>query len=373
MVWKMQISIISFPIFLIVFFFTDTILATTSTIQTFNNVKWSDWDGRQVCYPSEFIQPKTISEVVNIVKNANANNQQVKVVGSGHSFSPITLTSADRSNAILLNLDYLNELISVQAQNVTVQAGIRVHDLNTKLLAKGYALENTGAIAMQSVAGATQTGTHGTGKNLGSMSTQILHFKLLLSNGTIINVDSNHNSDIFYAGRVGLGSLGIMLETTLTIVPKFKLKRTAMPYSLKQLLIDLPNLYDKYERMQWYYTPYTDNATLLLRERVPLDTPIIPCWPKSLVEMQNLKQNVTCIDWSFKALCHEADDKIKYTEMEYFVNYADADIVIKKFIAYQASVKDTIGTTCHKESTKCNLFTGVRYAKKRFKLDVTNV
>ena len=59
-------------------------------------------------------------------------------------------------------------------------------------------------------------------------------------------------------------------------------------------------------------TPYTDNATLLLRERVPLDTPIIPCWPKSLVEMQNLKQNVTCIDWSFKALCHEADDKIKY-------------------------------------------------------------
>ena len=252
MVWKMQISIISFPIFLIVFFFTDTILATTSTIQTINNVKWSDWDGRQICYPSEFIQPKTISEVVNIVKNANANNQQVKVVGSGHSFSPITLTSADRSNAILLNLDYLNELISVQAQNVTVQAGIRVHDLNTKLLAKGYALENTGAIAMQSVAGATQTGTHGTGKNLGSMSTQILHFKLLLSNGTIINVDSNHNSDIFYAGRVGLGSLGIMLETTLTIVPKFKLKRTAMPYSLKQLLIDLPNLYDKYERMQWY-------------------------------------------------------------------------------------------------------------------------
>ena len=111
-------------------------------------------------------------------------------------------------------------------------------------------------------------------------------------------------------------------------------------------------------------TPYTDNATLLLRERVPLDTPIIPCWPKSLVEMQNLKQNVTCIDWSFKALCHEADDKIKYTEMEYFVNFENADIVIKNFIAYQESVKDTIGTTCHKESTKCNLFTGVRYAKK---------
>ena len=43
-----------------------------------------------------------------------------------------------------------------------------------------------------------------------------------------------------------------MQKKTGAIQNKFKLKRTAMPYSLKQLLIDLPNLYDKYERMQWY-------------------------------------------------------------------------------------------------------------------------
>ena len=75
------------------------------------------------------------------------------------------------------------------------------------------------------------------------MSTQILQFKLLLANGTLITVNSNTYSNIFYAGRVGLGALGIILETTLKIVPKFKLKRTAMPYSLKQLLLDLPTLY----------------------------------------------------------------------------------------------------------------------------------
>ena len=255
-------------------------------------------------------------------------------------------------------------MIEISTSAVTVQSGIRIYELNSALLKHGYALENTGAIARQSVAGATQTGTHGTGKNLGSMSTQILQFKLLLANGTVVVANSSQNLDIFYAGRVGLGSLGIMLETTLKIVPKFKLKRTAMPYSLKQLLLDLPNLYEKYDRMQWYYTPFTDNATLLLREEVPIDTPIVPCWPKTLLEIRNLDTNVTCIDWSFKALCHEADDKIKYTEMEYFVDLDHADQVVKEFMEYQLGLKDTAGMKCHKESNRCNLFTGVRYAQK---------
>lgn len=340
------------------------LLPSSSSTASALNTEWTDWDGRQICYPSKYLQPKTEAEVVNIVKEASANNQQVKVVGSGHSFSSITLTSNDRPSAILLNLDNLNKVIEVSSKSVTVQSGIRVYELNSALLKRGYALENTGAIARQSVAGATQTGTHGTGKNLGSMSTQILQFKLLLANGTLISVNSNKNSDIFYAGRVGLGALGIMLETTLRIVPRFKLKRTAMPYSLKQLLVDLPMLYEKYERLQWYYTPFTDNATLLLRELVPIDTPIIPCWPKTLLEIRNLDSNITCIDWSFKALCHEADDKIKYTEMEYFVDLDQADTVVKQFMEYQLALKDTAGMKCHMEAHRCNLFTGLRYAQK---------
>ena len=70
-----------------------------------SNMEWSDWDGRQVCYPSKYLQPKTEAEIVSVVRKANENGNQIKVVGSGHSFSSITLTSNDRPNAILLNLD----------------------------------------------------------------------------------------------------------------------------------------------------------------------------------------------------------------------------------------------------------------------------
>lgn len=108
----------------------------------------------------------------------------------------------------------------------------------------------------------------------------------------------------------------------------------------------------RFDRVQWYYTPYDTynaSATLLIRERVPVSTEIEPCWPgrvdgrralavsgggevaelatvdEDQVQVQAQAQrdaaaSSVCVDWSFKALCHEADDATIYTEMEIFVN-----------------------------------------------------
>jgi FAD/FMN-containing dehydrogenase len=106
--------------------------------------------------------------------------------------------------ALLLNLDNLSKVLELPAvgdpnPTVLVEAGIRIHELNDVLLAAGFALENMGAIAVQSVAGATQTGTHGTGKGLGSMSSQLVAMTLLLSNGTILNVSATESAHVFDA------------------------------------------------------------------------------------------------------------------------------------------------------------------------------
>ena len=54
-------------------------------------------------------------------------NETVKVVGSGHSWSPLGLTPS-----IMLNLDRFNKVIDIDAAQklVTVQAGIRIRDLS---------------------------------------------------------------------------------------------------------------------------------------------------------------------------------------------------------------------------------------------------
>ncbi len=324
--------------------------------------EWSDWDKRQTCSPDAYQQPVSVADVVAAVSSARTSGSQVKVVGAGHSFSACTLTDAGR-RSIMLNLDRLDSVLSWPSANSTtvrVEAGIRVHALNALLLGRGWALPNVGAIAQQSVAGATQTGTHGTGRNLGSMSTQIRAMKLVLANGSIVETSPTQRPELFAAARVGVGALGVVVEVELAVVPKFKLRRVLIPYDLDDLLKDLPQLNEKYERLQWYYTPYTKNASLLLRVPVPIDTPITGCWPGDLSALAAEQNQSECVDWSFKALCHEADDATLYTEMEYFVDAKHAPALVADFRAFQESVRGEANCTA---DTQCSLFTGLRYAK----------
>ena len=333
------------------------------------NGTFTDWDKRQTCTPSNGIhQPSTVEELRQIVTVAEIMSTQIKTVGSGHSFSQITLTDDGRTNgSIILNLDNLNKVLKLPTPDdltVTVEAGIRVHDLNAQLLVAGYALTNTGAIAIQSIAGATQTGTHGTGVDLGSMSSTITSLDLLLANGTVATTSITENPNLFKAVRVGLGALGIVVRVTLQVVPKFKLHRVAMPYPLDQLMVDLPRLKQDYARLQWYWTPYTNNATLLLRIPVDVDAPIVPCWPGDVELSAITGKNVTCTDWSFKALCHEADDAVLYTEMEMFVDQKHCANLVQEFQTFQRSVRNQSQCAGTPPKTgRCSLFTGVRYGK----------
>eukprot|EP00450_Noctiluca_scintillans_P006493 CAMPEP_0194494894 /NCGR_PEP_ID=MMETSP0253-20130528/12655_1 /TAXON_ID=2966 /ORGANISM="Noctiluca scintillans" /LENGTH=472 /DNA_ID=CAMNT_0039336071 /DNA_START=34 /DNA_END=1452 /DNA_ORIENTATION=- len=350
-------------------------LSSSHFLNHYSEVVWTDWDQRQVCHPAAVVQPDSLPQLVDLVVDAASQGLQVKVTGAGHSFSQITLTDPDfDGRAYMVNLDKLNSVIefpSPDDMTVLVEAGIRVHELNAALLAAapGYALVNTGAIAMQSVAGATQTGTHGTGRELGSMSSQLVGLTLLLANGTMVDLSATQHPEVFDAARVGLGALGIVVRARLSVVPAFKMKRVAMPYDLDQLLVDLPALNQQYERLQWYWTPYTVHATLLLRIPVPIDTDVTGCWPGDVQRSQELGINVTCIDWSFKTLCHEADDATKYTEMEYFVPRENATAFVQDFRAFQASVEDQ--SECKQDSTlkgvgatpECSLFAGIRYGK----------
>jgi len=129
-------------------------------------------------------------------------------------------------------------------------------------------------------------------------------------------------------------------------------------YDLDQLLNELPVLIDKYDRLQWYYTTYTQNATLLLR--LETDEPITTgCWPSNIhSSISNNDNDITsCVDVSYKAMTSPHDDSVKYTEMEYFVPVAFSMSAIQEFISFQESVRHL-----HNESVE--LFTGVRYVKQ---------
>jgi L-gulono-1,4-lactone dehydrogenase len=384
-------------------------------------LEWRNWDQLQVCSPQGFTRPSTEAEVARIVTTAASKGNHVRLVGAGHSFSPICLT-----NGVMIQLDGMQQPLSVKPFNpsrpwtpgnasvpasgdalVTVQAGMRVYQLNAYLESKGLALPNTGAIAQQSVAGATATSTHGTGRDLGSMATAIAGMRLILANGSSLDVDGvSQRPDIFKAARVSLGAFGVVIRVTVHSVPLFKLRRVSTPYLLDDLLPWVyPTVFQQQPRMQWYYTPYTNNATLLLREEVPWDTPITGCWNSSDLEIAwrdpvnapQLREQVDpslvevssgpfgyavgshpaippprwvgsfpspagpsaeCVDVSYKTLTHSTDDYDLYEEMEIFVPTEVSQTFIQDFLAFQNANSPPPNESAW---APYSLFTGMRY------------
>jgi len=338
------------------------LLVGVSTLINGEGLTWANWDEQQVCQPLTYDQPASESEIIDIVLDAAARGVHVKVVGAGHSFSAIALT-----NGRMISLDRYDAVVALDRENrqVTVQAGMRLHVLNEYLQSVGLALTNLGAISLQSAAGVTATSTHGTG-NTGSMATTITAFTLIIANGTVMSVTPSTYPDVFAAGRVSLGALGILSTITFQCVDAFKLQRVLIPYHLNDLVALLPSLLTQYERLQWFWEPYTDNAMLLLR--VPTDAPITGCWAEhsSTTEKHNYPQRMpsipvppnatSCVDWSYKAMTGPRDSPSLYTEMEYFVPVSDGPAAVADYRDFQESVAS-------KHNRSVHLFTGVRYVK----------
>lgn len=97
-------------------------------------VNWNDEIKFEVP-SSKFKKPADINEVQAIVKEANANNARVKVVGAMHSVTPCFV-----GNDIILSNEKMKEILSIDKQNrtVTVQPGVSLNQLCDYLKPLGF-------------------------------------------------------------------------------------------------------------------------------------------------------------------------------------------------------------------------------------------
>ena len=156
------------------------------------------------------------------------------MTGCGHSPSDLTCTSK-----VLVNLDHLDTVLHADDKHVvTMEAGIRLHDLNKWLKARGLAMPNIGSIDQQSIAGAIATSTHGSSLFHGILSQNIKGLKIILADGTMRSCSKDENLDLFRAALVSLGALGVVVEVTFQAVPAFNIEWDQALLPLDQILHD---------------------------------------------------------------------------------------------------------------------------------------
>jgi len=204
--------------------------------------------------PQTYATPASVDEVCALVRQAAAAKQSVRVIGAGHSFTPLV-----RTGGVLVSLDALSGIESIDeaTHEATVYAGTRLYDLGPALARRGYAMENLGDINRQSIAGAVSTGTHGTGVDLGVLSTQVTGFELVTADGERRWVDEPSDPDLFAAGRVSLGALGILTRIRLRLVPLYNLRLTRTVMPLEECLANVPRLTASARSFEFYWFPYS--------------------------------------------------------------------------------------------------------------------
>lgn len=213
-----------------------------------------NWSGFVKWSPAQFLFPQSETEIQQIVIRALEKQKKIRLIGSGHSFTPLSVT-----NDLLISLDKFQGLVSIDKikKQVTVKAGTKLNLLNELLAKEGLAMTNMGDINVQSIAGAISTGTHGTGTAFGNMSTQIVKIKLINGEGKIITCSANEHPDLFKAAQISLGALGILTEITIQCVPMYTLKLVVEKERLESVLEKYPDHNSNNRNFEFFWFPNT--------------------------------------------------------------------------------------------------------------------
>ncbi|MBJ7418597.1 MAG: FAD-binding protein, partial [Niveispirillum sp.] len=178
----------------------------------------------------------------------------------------------------LITLDRMTGLISHDKVNSTAVAwgGTRLADLGAALAGIGQEMPNLPDINKQSLAGATATGTHGTGATLPALHGNITALRLVTGRGDILDCDVAHNAELFHAARLGLGAFGIVTQVTLQNSPLKRVERNVWLQPLEQTLADWPRLHQAHRNIEFYYLPFTDMTAVITHDETDAPATVRP-------------------------------------------------------------------------------------------------
>lgn len=218
---------------------------------------WSNWSGTVRCRPRRTLHPASEAEIAAAVRAAAAEGLSLRVAGSGHSHPPLVATTG-----LLLRLDRWCGIEShdAEARRARVRAGSVLHDLGGPLRERGLAMENLGDVDVQALAGALATGTHGTGRSLGNLCTQVVGLRLIGADGESLECSARERERLFAAARLSLGALGVTSAVRLRLLPAYRLHERTWREDVEDVLARLDALVEAHRHFEFFWLPGRDRA-----------------------------------------------------------------------------------------------------------------
>ncbi|MBO9578911.1 MAG: FAD-binding protein [Microbacteriaceae bacterium] len=232
-----------------------------------------NWGRSASARPAEIVHARSVDEVVAVVRRARERGLPVKAIGAGHSFTDAALT-----DGVLLDVSAIDGVLAVDAARgrVVLGAGTNLHQLPALLAPHGLALANMGDIDRQTLAGATSTGTHGTGARFGGLATQLTAVTLVTAAGELLRVSESEHAELLPAVRLGIGALGVLVEVEVQCVPAYLLHAVERPAPFDEVLDGFLETAAANDHYEGYWWPSTATISTKTNTRLPADAPYRP-------------------------------------------------------------------------------------------------
>lgn len=171
----------------------------------------TNWAGNVVFSPSARAEPGSLDELQDLVASAH----RVRVLGSGHSFSPLATTSG-----LQISLRRLVSPAEIDSPSRTawVAASATYAEVGADLDAAGWALANMASLPQVTLAGACATATHGSGLTNRCLAAAVTEMELVTSDGSLVTLGA---TDVAGAA-VSLGALGAVTRLRIAVEPRFE-------------------------------------------------------------------------------------------------------------------------------------------------------
>ncbi len=217
--------------------------------------RWSNWSGKLRAEPTAVHHVRTESDAAALAANADRAGSTIRCVGTGHSHAPLVPT-----DDTIVDVSGLNGVISINPprHRALVRAGTTIHGLGMPLLEAGLGVINQGDIDRQTLAGATATGTHGTGSELQNFSAAVTGLRIAVASGDLVWASADQNAELWSAARQHLGAFGIVTEVEIQAREAYRLRESGFTEPLDDMLPKLSDIVHRHRHFEFFWFPTTD-------------------------------------------------------------------------------------------------------------------
>jgi len=222
--------------------------------------KWRNWSGKLASRPFDLHFIRSEADAAALALAATREGRGIRVAGATHSHAPLVVND----DGIIADIGGLAGVIDtdVGLGTATVWAGSRIYSLGNALNQRGLGFANQGDIDQQAIAGATATGTHGTGATLRNFSAQVLGMRLVLASGDTVNASAEENAELWQAARLHLGAFGIVTRLTLAVRSRYRLRERNWESTLDGVLVDCDDHVRENRHFEFFWYPVDDRAAV---------------------------------------------------------------------------------------------------------------